>query len=108
MQPVGLTLFSVAATSAVTSGVRDTFQCCHGILGLRSQRIVSVDFRVADDAGSADDVSRREGQCPGVIPIGFRQVDPELQVECLQVFRQLVPNTKAAGSFVARITEDIK
>ena len=80
----------------------------YGLFRVRSHSVVSVDFRVSDDAISVDDQSSWEREGPGIVSIVFFQINVELQKHFLEIFRGFELEAIALCHLVFGIAQDFK
>ena len=86
----------------------DFFQGSYSLFRVRSNSLVSIDFRVSDDAISIDDQSGWERESPGIVSIVFFQINVELQKHFLEIFREFELESIALCHLVTGITKDFK
>ena len=84
------------------------FQGSYSLFRVRSHGVVSVDFRVSDDAISIDDQSSWEREGPGIVSIVFFQINVELQKHFLEIFRGFELEAIALCHLVFGIAQDFK
>ena len=90
------------------SSFHDLFQRRKGVLGFGPNRVIRVDFGIADRAVPVDDQAGGHRQRPALIAIVFVNFNAELFVYRYKIIGHPVFDTVLIGDRVARIAQEIE
>jgi hypothetical protein len=74
--------------------------------GFRSNGVVEIYVRGADDVFAVDYVARGQRQFPGRVAVEFCEIHLKLDVDLGEIIRQAKSNAEAAGDFVVSVAEN--
>lgn len=70
---------------------------------VRPYLIIRVGFCVSYNRFPVNNESGRQGQCPGIVSIGSGEINAELQIDFLQIFRNGMNQPEFLSHHISRV-----
>lgn len=77
-------------------------------LRLGSVGVVRIAAGIVDDAVVVDDVARGDRQSPTVVTVALGEIDPELEIDRLEIIRERPPQSVGGGDFEPGVAENLE